>query len=1006
MIPTESVLPPTANQSLHEFTPQRVQGDPNDPDSYISLDVIAAHAKTISLEQISSHDEIECPVVADVGLTQKFLQTAHLVVEPGVPTCILTNDSREVGLVVKQTKWEDMPPEEIEDLRFLTTTIKKLGRFYGDQRNGSLRGGIMKAIGWRKGYEEGKCCGTYSPVNVRNEQEFKEWKQLHEQLPRVEEIIRGRFKKLAPGLLALSEEKMRSANLPSFASSEFTDTRPDSFASNLTATWGEFYNAAHIDNDVSPISYGGWCDIDEESGEPAVNGDQPRIENGQFFLPGISTVVDFGAVDGWTDLFWLLNLLYHQTVRSTKPPGCRTTRFGFSVQINKCLYDAFVKMPDDAHNKGDCVGISARVARVGEKLKLKRTGVGCRQHSKPKPRKRRRNSDDEDDPDVMIITAEQFLESVDVNRTHLACVWGDEHLTLSVRMLAQQAMHKMDQDAEDVKNGLNVVVNEEVQILGRPHLGNASQTAARLHRPRPKRACVKGRQPISHSSERESSVEPEDLGLQHQPEHPPAGSSSHEAPACAQHSRRSGEKAHPSQEDQAIDPPSRHVARGDERVESDADSMEGANAGQSSLDVADSTTMPTVTPAIPSMLTKYHAELEPICALYQSFINIEGYIVALNAFKQLFSTRMARLANMSECSSRLSSEIEFKPTTGQTVLAWLKGQKRQGPDVFYPGLHEPFYKPDVWQLPSRVDTGPAQATTKTPPATPLEKMFAVLCHPTESLQKRWAALFFQAVGLVGTDLDAIPIGEGDDGDGVPLPREIKAIQFFLHALAKSTSPTNKPTDSPRNIAPPDAGPEKVSKLSIGTLDHFVEAINDMLLALAILIARVKYPRGEYQLPGTASQSNYYSKPHFALLATFAVSGVRGLIFSPATRNKFPSTHCFQLMAMVAKVAQMQPSPPHRPLEPVWKRLNAYICSIIQSTFFEDGFAPVTVSRYDVARYLVLDFCAHWLKCKPTKGNIFQLPGLRGGNTAKKIRNVWRYVEDCPACGSHFDNPLF
>ncbi|KAH9469070.1 hypothetical protein Pst134EA_009593 [Puccinia striiformis f. sp. tritici] len=201
--------------------------------------------------------------------------------------------------------------EKIEDIRFLTRTLTRLGHFYNSQENGSYCGGTMKAFGWRKAYEEDKICGTYAPCNIKTE-EFQNW------------IF--------------------------FLTPEFTCPRcPHStpFASNLTATWGEFYNRAHVDNDVSQMVYGGWCNVDGTTGLPAPHSDgSSEVKFGQFYLPGISTIVDFSAIDGWTDMFWASNVLFHQTVKSERSPGSNITRFAFSVQTNKSFFDGGKAGPD------------------------------------------------------------------------------------------------------------------------------------------------------------------------------------------------------------------------------------------------------------------------------------------------------------------------------------------------------------------------------------------------------------------------------------------------------------------------------------------------------------------------------------------------------------------------------------------------------------------------------------------------------------------------------------
>ncbi|KAA1099857.1 hypothetical protein PGT21_022939 [Puccinia graminis f. sp. tritici] len=331
LIPTNPVLTPRSNQAEHEFSAQPVFLDPR-TQKYMSHDIIDLPYTTLILDQSAPHSKIQCPKVEDINSTQEFLQAARHHIEPSQPTMILTNANRELGLFVKQTKWSEMASYEIEDIEFLTTTLVQLGRFYKDQKNSSFLDGIMKGFGWRKGYGlNGEHCGTYTPSNIETEEDYNLWKSLLLRLHRVDSIISQRFKKLAPGLFESSVKKMKSARSPSFSSSEFHQSSPLAYASNLTATWGEFYNQAHIDNDVNSISYGGWCGISQETGKPASKADGFDVKYGQFFLPGISTVVDFNAIDGWTDLFWASNYLYHQTVQSERPTDSPFTRFAFSA---------------------------------------------------------------------------------------------------------------------------------------------------------------------------------------------------------------------------------------------------------------------------------------------------------------------------------------------------------------------------------------------------------------------------------------------------------------------------------------------------------------------------------------------------------------------------------------------------------------------------------------------------------------------------------------------------
>lgn len=262
---------------------------------------------------------IKCPDVHSISNTTRFLEQFKHHINPGPPVVVLTNHKRELGLVYKFTKWSDMTPTEYEEIRLLTTTIFQLGSFYGNQKNASFLGGIMKALGWRKGYDEVDKFGIYKPFASKTltPERYKQWKALLDKMPFVQQIMSKRYKALAPGLFSHAIEQMKQANIPGFGAQEYgdpQDTKP--FAANITATWREFYNQAHIDDDVNAITYGGFCGIHEATGEPAHFSQGFDIKQGQFVLPGISTVIEFDKHDGWIDLFWASNLLFHQTVQS------------------------------------------------------------------------------------------------------------------------------------------------------------------------------------------------------------------------------------------------------------------------------------------------------------------------------------------------------------------------------------------------------------------------------------------------------------------------------------------------------------------------------------------------------------------------------------------------------------------------------------------------------------------------------------------------------------------
>ncbi|KAI7961637.1 hypothetical protein MJO28_002126 [Puccinia striiformis f. sp. tritici] len=257
--------------------------------------------------------EIKCPNVSSVENTQAFLQTFKRRITPGPPAVIYISRQTEISVLAHFTPWSTMLVQEKEELEFLTTSLIQLG--------------TRKVFPWGIG-----CAAENKPITtVENKQELD---QLLCRLPKIQEIICKRFKRLAPGIYEKSIEKMKEETGPNKSDSDTINTEQLS-ATEIITTWGDFYDRAHVDSKATDcnITYGGFCGIEECSGKLAIHGEKFGIKFGQFAFPGISTVIEFDQTDGWTDLFWNSKALFHQFVRSRKPDNCPFTRFSFSVNF-------------------------------------------------------------------------------------------------------------------------------------------------------------------------------------------------------------------------------------------------------------------------------------------------------------------------------------------------------------------------------------------------------------------------------------------------------------------------------------------------------------------------------------------------------------------------------------------------------------------------------------------------------------------------------------------------
>ena len=101
----------------------------------------------------------------------------------------------------------------------------------------------------------------------------------------------------------------------------------------------------------------------------------------------------------------------------------------------------------------------------------------------------------------------------------------------------------------------------------------------------------------------------------------------------------------------------------------------------------------------------------------------------------------------------------------------------------------------------------------------------------------------------------------------------------------------------------------------------------------------------------------------------------------------PASISLLLISVVAKVNSINPPAEDYIPEPIWKRTNSYICFLIHQAFFNSKFQPNRISRYNLAKYIVLDFCDHWIECHPGEEHVLDVP-KRSDCPVPTIQNIY------------------
>jgi hypothetical protein len=204
-----------------------------------------------------------------------------------------------------------------------------------------------------------------------------------------------------------------------------------------------------------------------------------------------------------------------------------------------------------------------------------------------------------------------------------------------------------------------------------------------------------------------------------------------------------------------------------------------------------------------------------------------------------------------------------------------------GPDVLSPQSTEPFFRPDVWKFPSQH----GKETSAPKLGSELSPLFDMLCYPKEAAQVKWASIFFQAVSLGSKDISSLPVYEKPTNSKNELSHNVALIEYLISYI-----------DNPRRslaISGPSSTLPKQNnvKTSFSLLDKLINNIILILLAFSILGIQCKIHKTEQSLVLHSEQFSklpheHVSRPQYALLAAFCVSGVRGLFTASTEKLNF------------------------------------------------------------------------------------------------------------------------
>lgn len=529
--------------------------------------------------------------------------------------------------------------------------------------------------------------------------------------------------------------------------------------------------------------------------------------------------------------------------------------------------------------------------------------------------------------EVSLISRQEFLSSNKRKRQQLEKIANDKTATRSLCDIACQGIEACDKYDAIVSKGEELPEDEEVRIGSGNLLKKQSASHSSSNRPAKKQ----------HVFVQESDEEEDEMDMSAQPD-----------------TEKPDDLAAVPNNETETNPAGETISNIGSSSETPAQSTQNLQLSQSVQNPA-----PDGMPC----LKKYHSEAQPILKLFSTSLTLSAYDLAVSSTIHLFEAWLKHIKPLESYPSTLSQSIRFE-TCLTGLKEWVKQLESSDSNPFKAQVNEPYYSPEVINIPSTPTDLPKKGYYS------FEDLIQLLLFPTEHCKCNWAHIWFQSISLVSQEVTPAPKFDNPVDPEDEIAEEIFKIQYFINCIK---SWQNKPAIT-------QSGENNLSNMPASdfkAIDNVVDGIYYMLIAFSILRAKHKINRATTTIakytPAFAKLPQQFTKrPAYHLLAAYLVSGIRGFLLIPDDQKRFKVTDSLQLISLISKINQLEPKDI---TEKIWKRTDSYVVSLIQQSFFDDkAFYRPWTSRFTLAKCLVLDFSDYWLQSVNTEENfVFSVP---------------------------------
>ncbi|KAI7966064.1 hypothetical protein MJO29_001812 [Puccinia striiformis f. sp. tritici] len=337
------------------------------------------------------------------------------------------------------------------------------------------------------------------------------------------------------------------------------------------------------------------------------------------------------------------------------------------------------------------------------------------------------------------------------------------------------------------------------------------------------------------------------------------------------------------------------------------------------------TSTPPPPPSIPSLILNdsVRAEVHSILETFQGNLNRQKFKqahLAVHSFIDCRAKSMHKRPPLPELPQFALVQSEASHT------AWLKDIQKYLDTILLPSHDEPWYSPRLIDMPNLKSADPAALKTQGHVEYPLALLLLEIQKPSKFTLSRWSNCIASSIQLTAQELAVKPSSLSDlNHDN--LDSHLRILEYLNGCKTSSASASNSEDGKLRN----DMTLKPLYQLHDLILDIFITYSIIRGSAVADVEPGATSTESQALVVQKKELDKHRSRHNYTPFCLYLVAGVRGLILAPNNRQFASGASALGFLSAVEHIF-IKNIPRHEGLEPVWKRLGAYIDDLFIEAF--------------------------------------------------------------------------